>query len=803
MGSMDTSPSMKSSVHGAANQVLAPAQPVSTYTFSQRKNTFGQKTTSQRESPFTSPSTHSTNSRGMPAAADPCILSNARNSAHSYSSSRISPTVDNDANLLDCQDINFDEIYSAKWDLLDDTVTDDFLSVFGDHDLGATTFETVTENTGGGTRGGVEMLQQPSSSPRGRKEKAAGASTVVDDHAGMVDGEPVLDPFHKHLQSIIAAGGGKFPRIPVVGGSRLNLQRLLVLVQYLGGPVSVTENKQWRGIALKMDIPLTCTNAGFLLRKYYTLYIAPYINDLISYIDFSGEKQLDILSDDTLGTKESSESTEKDKDISEKGVDSADDDNGCEPDKKSEVAVEGRRGTNPHAKRHVNHLTNPPAALKSHSFRPKTNTTPSNSSREGGGLLHIKIGDIVVVFDKTPGSPPSSPLECTRIAKVLAFRNAASDNETLITVCWYFRPREVMECFLPEFGVQEVFMSRLRGDCLLSDCMSVCTVHSYGAYKALPKKSGSDYFVRFIYEPNTPEPLVPCLSHEDMASTGGFSKLACCNQFVNPDRAIVECIKCSLLFHPEHIMQNSSRQTLDNLAQILLLPDSSSVGGSSSSCNLPIICPTCSSKAGIGGADSVGHSDWGLVLVGSQVSVYSHSTRQWEDALVSAFDGAMSLHTFTASSESSDLSASASAPFSKCDILWKKWIEHYGVKYLSDGMGGYDSHSKGSYIMRRSSRRRMTPSSSRSDIKGPPTSPVSGSSTRKRSSSDRGDPEPVYLFGRKRSSGSLGLLTPDVVSPRTLAPPPLIVPSKSNESETVSSVSLDDITPLTEYDMMH
>ena len=38
----------------------------------------------------------------------------------------------------------------------------------------------------------------------------------------------------------------------------------------------------WRGVALRMGIPASCTNAGFLLRKHYNVFIEPYISEILS-----------------------------------------------------------------------------------------------------------------------------------------------------------------------------------------------------------------------------------------------------------------------------------------------------------------------------------------------------------------------------------------------------------------------------------------------------------------------------------------------------------------------------------------
>ena len=46
--------------------------------------------------------------------------------------------------------------------------------------------------------------------------------------------------------------------------------------------VQVTKTKMWRGVALRMGIPPSCTNAGFLLRKHYVNFIEPYVDTILN-----------------------------------------------------------------------------------------------------------------------------------------------------------------------------------------------------------------------------------------------------------------------------------------------------------------------------------------------------------------------------------------------------------------------------------------------------------------------------------------------------------------------------------------
>ncbi|KAK9062540.1 hypothetical protein SSX86_019727 [Deinandra increscens subsp. villosa] len=74
--------------------------------------------------------------------------------------------------------------------------------------------------------------------------------------------------FMDTLGKFHAAMGTKF-KIPVVGGSDLDLHRLFMEVTLRGGIRKVLEEKKWREVTNSFNFPPSATNASFILRKYY------------------------------------------------------------------------------------------------------------------------------------------------------------------------------------------------------------------------------------------------------------------------------------------------------------------------------------------------------------------------------------------------------------------------------------------------------------------------------------------------------------------------------------------------------
>nr|GEW47552.1 high mobility group B protein 15-like [Tanacetum cinerariifolium] len=58
-------------------------------------------------------------------------------------------------------------------------------------------------------------------------------------------------------------------RIPIVGGTDLDLHRLFVEVTSRGGIKKVLEEKKWKEVTNSFSFPPSATNASYILRKYY------------------------------------------------------------------------------------------------------------------------------------------------------------------------------------------------------------------------------------------------------------------------------------------------------------------------------------------------------------------------------------------------------------------------------------------------------------------------------------------------------------------------------------------------------
>ena len=60
-----------------------------------------------------------------------------------------------------------------------------------------------------------------------------------------------------------------YTKEPLLGGMRVDLLKLGVLVKAMGGFQRVTADRSWKRVADYFDFPPTCTNAAFVLKKIY------------------------------------------------------------------------------------------------------------------------------------------------------------------------------------------------------------------------------------------------------------------------------------------------------------------------------------------------------------------------------------------------------------------------------------------------------------------------------------------------------------------------------------------------------
>ncbi|KAK1430895.1 hypothetical protein QVD17_13998 [Tagetes erecta] len=74
--------------------------------------------------------------------------------------------------------------------------------------------------------------------------------------------------FWEKLQLFHQAFGSKF-KIPVIGGSSLDLHRLFIEVTSRGGIEKLVSDRRWKEVMAAFKFGPTITNASFVLRKYY------------------------------------------------------------------------------------------------------------------------------------------------------------------------------------------------------------------------------------------------------------------------------------------------------------------------------------------------------------------------------------------------------------------------------------------------------------------------------------------------------------------------------------------------------
>lgn len=67
-----------------------------------------------------------------------------------------------------------------------------------------------------------------------------------------------------------------FDRIPIVGGSPLDLHRLFVAVTISGGMKKVTREREWIKVVRYFKFPQGATNASHILRKHYDSILKTY-----------------------------------------------------------------------------------------------------------------------------------------------------------------------------------------------------------------------------------------------------------------------------------------------------------------------------------------------------------------------------------------------------------------------------------------------------------------------------------------------------------------------------------------------
>eukprot|EP01122_Echinamoeba_exundans_P017974 TRINITY_DN9907_c0_g1_i1.p1 TRINITY_DN9907_c0_g1~~TRINITY_DN9907_c0_g1_i1.p1 ORF type:complete len:789 (-),score=190.72 TRINITY_DN9907_c0_g1_i1:28-2367(-) len=90
------------------------------------------------------------------------------------------------------------------------------------------------------------------------------------------DQEAEHKAFYEHLEQFMNSRGTVMARLPQLGHKELDLHRLYCEVIIAGGLHSVINKKYWKKISEILELPKTCTNAGFTLRFNYMKYLYAY-----------------------------------------------------------------------------------------------------------------------------------------------------------------------------------------------------------------------------------------------------------------------------------------------------------------------------------------------------------------------------------------------------------------------------------------------------------------------------------------------------------------------------------------------
>ena len=70
--------------------------------------------------------------------------------------------------------------------------------------------------------------------------------------------------------------GNPLVKVPTVGSRELDLYILYLEVSQRGGMARVVKHMQWKAVAQKLQLPTTCTDYGYRLRRHYEHYLLAY-----------------------------------------------------------------------------------------------------------------------------------------------------------------------------------------------------------------------------------------------------------------------------------------------------------------------------------------------------------------------------------------------------------------------------------------------------------------------------------------------------------------------------------------------
>lgn len=155
------------------------------------------------------------------------------------------------------------------------------------------------ENSG---NGGMQVERHLSkNSAAGGKSSAGGGSEVggptfmaTDEEGAVVQvGDPAT--FYKELHAFHEGQGKPIQKLPTLGFKELDLFVLYYEVARRGGIARVISGKKWKEIAEKLELPPSCTDAGFRLRLHYKKYLEDFASSRqsppVCSADESGEPQ--------------------------------------------------------------------------------------------------------------------------------------------------------------------------------------------------------------------------------------------------------------------------------------------------------------------------------------------------------------------------------------------------------------------------------------------------------------------------------------------------------------------------------
>lgn len=84
------------------------------------------------------------------------------------------------------------------------------------------------------------------------------------------------DNFYAEVAQLQEAAGTPFVKVPTVGMKTLDLFVLYQEVAKRGGMHEVVSKKLWKAVAATLQLPTTCTDYGFRLRRHYERYLLAY-----------------------------------------------------------------------------------------------------------------------------------------------------------------------------------------------------------------------------------------------------------------------------------------------------------------------------------------------------------------------------------------------------------------------------------------------------------------------------------------------------------------------------------------------